>query len=146
VYVPVDFEHDRLGEELRSAGFDFGAQALFSWIGVTMYLTLDAIRETLAAVAAVAAGTQIVLTYNLPTSALQDLGQEIEPKMRKLVAEMGEPMVSLFTPAEIQRVVREAGFVDVVHIGPDEAREMYFPGRSDVQFGGAQRLIIATVG
>ncbi len=34
---------------------------------------------------------------------------------------------------------------DIVHFGPEEARSTYFQGRSDVQFGGAQRLLVATV-
>jgi hypothetical protein len=34
---------------------------------------------------------------------------------------------------------------EVIHFGPDEAIETYFPGRADVSFFGAQRLIIATV-
>lgn len=145
VYVPVDFEHQTLRETLESAGLDLDAPAIFSWLGVTMYLTLEAIRTTLAFVAGRPAGTRIALTYNLPQSALSDLGLAIEPTLRKITAEMGEPMISLFTPAEIDQLAREIGFDDVEHIGPDEARQLYFPGRSDVKFGGAQRLIVATV-
>jgi hypothetical protein len=37
------------------------------------------------------------------------------------------------------------GFVDVTHFGPDEAVREYFPGRTDVRFGGAQRIAIARV-
>jgi len=43
------------------------------------------------------------------------------------------------------QLVRELGFQDVAHVGPDEARERSFPGRSDVEFGGAPRLLVATV-
>lgn len=48
VFTPVDFESQTLREGLEASGFDFAALAVFSWIGVTMYLTLDAIRATLA--------------------------------------------------------------------------------------------------
>jgi methyltransferase (TIGR00027 family) len=48
VFAPVDFERQTLAEGLDAAGFDVGARAVFSWIGVTMYLTLDAIAATLA--------------------------------------------------------------------------------------------------
>lgn len=58
---------------------------------------------------------------------------------------MGEPFVSLFEPAEMERLLREQGFDDIIHFGPDEAIETYFPGRTDVAFAGAQRLVIATV-
>jgi methyltransferase (TIGR00027 family) len=35
VFAPVDFETQTLRDGLTSAGFDFGAVAVFSWIGVT---------------------------------------------------------------------------------------------------------------
>ena len=133
VLAPVDFESQTPREVLEAAGFDFAASAVFSWIGVTMYLTLDAIRATLATVAACPAGTRIVLTYNRPQSALQGLGLATETTLAKIATEMGEPFVSLFEPAEI------------IHFGPDEAIRAYFAGRNDIRFGGAQRLVVATV-
>jgi methyltransferase (TIGR00027 family) len=75
VFAAVDFETQTLREGLEPAGFDFGAPALVSWIGVTMYLTLEAIEATLATVAESAAGTRIVMTYDLPLGASGDRGR-----------------------------------------------------------------------
>jgi methyltransferase (TIGR00027 family) len=63
VFAPVDFERQTLREGLAAAGFDFGQLAVFSWAGVTMYLTLDAVNATLATMAGCQAGTWVVLTY-----------------------------------------------------------------------------------
>ena len=52
VYVPVDFERDRLDDELLAAGFDPARPAIFVWEGVTNYLTADAVDATLAVVRA----------------------------------------------------------------------------------------------
>jgi methyltransferase (TIGR00027 family) len=145
VFAPVDFERQTLADGLDAAGFDFGARAVFSWIGVTMYLTLDAIATTLATVARCPAGTRVVLTYNLPKDALQGMGATTDAVLSGFAVEMGEPFVSLFLPDEIERMLRDHGFDDVVHFGPEEARSMYFSGRTDVRFGGAQRLIAASV-
>jgi methyltransferase (TIGR00027 family) len=145
VFAPVDFESQTLREGLVASGFDFAARAVFSWIGVTMYLTLDAIRATLATVAACPAGSKIVMTYNRPRSALTGTSLELDSAIGKLAAEVGEPFVSLFEPAEIERLLREQGFDKIIHFGPDEAIQTYFPGRTDVAFGGAQRLVVATV-
>src|SRR5271163_1639382 len=41
-FVPIDFERQTLAAGLEQAGFDAGAAAFFSWLGVTPYLT----RET----------------------------------------------------------------------------------------------------
>ncbi len=145
VFVPVDFEHQGLREGLAAVGFDATKRAVFSWLGVTMYLTLDAIRATLATVSAGPSGTTIVLTYNQPPSALQGIGRQLEQALRAMVGGMGEPVVTTFTPAEIEELVRSEGFGEVTHFGPEEALETYFPGREDVRFGGAQRIVIATV-
>jgi len=145
VFAPVDFESQTLREGLEALGFDFAAPAVFSWIGVTTYLTLAAIRATLATVAACPAGTRIVLTYNQPRAALQRLGLGVETAVAGMVTELGEPFISLFEPAEIEQLLRQLGFDGIEHFGPDEAIRTYFAGRNDVRFGGAQRLVVATV-
>jgi methyltransferase (TIGR00027 family) len=145
VYAPVDFERQTLESGLDAAGFDFSAQAVFSWIGVTMYLTLDAINATLTTVARCPSGTRIVLTYNQPKQALVGLAAETDAALSSIAAEMGEPFVSLFRPTEIEALLRERGFGQLEHFGPDEARTKYFPGRDDFEFFGAQRLITGTV-
>jgi methyltransferase (TIGR00027 family) len=144
-FAPVDFESQTLHEGLQASGFHFGERAVFSWIGVTMYLTLDAIRATLATVATCPAGSRIVLTYNRPAAVLTGLGLALDTAIRKVADEVGEPFISLFEPAEMERLLREQGFDDVIHFGPDEAIQTYFAGRTDVVFAGAQRLVVATV-
>lgn len=145
VFAPVDFERQTLRAGLESAGFDFRAPAVFSWIGVTMYLTLEAIAATLATVAVCPAGSRLVLTYNRPRAALAGLGLETDAVLTRIAGEMGEPIVTLFELDEIERLLRDHGFAEIEHVGPDEAVRRYFPGRNDVRFGGAQRLVVATV-
>jgi methyltransferase (TIGR00027 family) len=145
VFAPLDFERQTLAQGLEAAGFDFGEPAVFSWIGVTMYLTGEAVTATLDTVRRCPPGTRVVLTYNLPKHALRGMGATTDAAVAGIAAEMGEPLVSLFLPHEIEQLVRDHGFDDIVHFGPEEARSTYFAGRSDVQFGGAQRLLVATV-
>src|SRR5262245_12011930 len=42
-FVPVDFETQSLPEQLLAAGLREDEPAFFSWLGVTMYLTRDAV-------------------------------------------------------------------------------------------------------
>src|SRR4029079_15332186 len=42
IAVPIDFEHEDLGEALRRHGYASGARTLFLWEGVTYYLPVDA--------------------------------------------------------------------------------------------------------
>jgi methyltransferase (TIGR00027 family) len=146
VFAPIDFETQTLRDALLASGFDFAAGTVFSWIGVTMYLTPAAIEATLETVAACPRDSQIVLTYNPPPSALQDQGLAMHSRMSQLADEMGEPWISLFTPAEAEALLRRCGFGRVDHFGPPEAIRTYFAGRTDVRLGMPQRLLVATVG
>lgn len=144
VFAPVDFEHQTLREGLSDAGFEFRRPALVSWIGVTMYLTLDAIGSTLTTVAQSAPGTRIVLTYNRPPDSLDPFSREVTGALAAIAAEMGEPFLSLFRPDEIEELLRTHGFADIVHFGSQEARAAYFKADPDVEIAGAQRLVVAT--
>ena len=145
VFAPVDFERQTLREGLERSGFDFGQLAVFSWVGVTMYLTLDAIHATLATIAQCRPGTGLVLTYNQPPAALAGSTAQIAATFAGLAAEMGEPFISRFLPGQVARLLHEHGFGQVTDFGPDEARAAYFPGQADVEIAGAQRLVAATL-
>ena len=62
-YAPVDFESETLRDGLARAGFDFGRPAMFAWLGVTPYLTRDAVMATLAFVASLAKGSEVIFDY-----------------------------------------------------------------------------------
>src|SRR5256886_3360098 len=130
-YAPIDFEHQTLRRGLTTAGFDFAAPAAFSWIGVTMYLTVEAIRSTLATIATCAPGTRIVMTYNQPLSALHGIALELDSAIRTFATEAGEPFLSLFIPQEIGAPLRESGVADIMDFGPEEAAPTSFSGRTE---------------
>jgi methyltransferase (TIGR00027 family) len=144
-FAPVDFEHQTLAQALHDARFNPAVPAGCSWIGVTMYLTLDAINATLSAISRCAPGTRVVLTYNQPKDALEGLAASVDEVLAAIAADVGEPFVSLFRPAEIEQLLRDHGFGDIVHFGPEDAIRTYFPARTDVQFPGAQLLVAGTV-
>jgi methyltransferase (TIGR00027 family) len=145
VFVPVDFECQGLWPALEEAGFTFAEPAVFSWLGVTMYLTRDAIGQTLSTIARAADGTRVVLTYNQPDRVLDDHAVRVTSAMRSIAAGFGEPFVTLFTREEIDALLREHGFDPMEHVGRDEARARYFGGRQDVEIAGAQALVSAMV-
>jgi methyltransferase (TIGR00027 family) len=145
VFAPVNFETDTLGDGLSSANFDFDSPAIFSWIGVTMYLTRDAIEETLTTIGGACSGTRLVLTYDIPRHSLGPAAQAHYDRVSTSAAALGEPFVSLFEPAEIEQVLHRFGFQVSSHFGPAEAVAMYFGGQS-IAVDGFQRLAVASVG
>ena len=133
VFTPVDFETDRLDEALVSAGFDTTAPAFFSWLGTTYYLTRDAVRETLDRIAAVAApGTRIALDYKYPRHLVPAEGLLFADKLDQFVAKRGEPMLSMFTPDELNAEMRRAGFTGLEHVSPDQQAQRYLQHRDDM--------------
>src|SRR5215472_16931802 len=72
VFVPADFEAEPLQDALHTAGFDWRHPALFSWTGVAPYLTAQAIESTLRTIAGVAAGSEVVFSYRVEESVLDD--------------------------------------------------------------------------
>ena len=133
VLVPVNFETDRLDEELRGAGFDTDTPTCFSWLGTTYYLTGKAISETLDHISSLAvAGSRIVFDYKYPHDLVPAEGMEFVQKLEKFVAGRGEPMISTFTPDAMKAEMARVGFQEVDSVSPDEADKRYLQGRTDM--------------
>ena len=130
-FVPCDFEHERLHDGLEQAGFDWGRPATFSWTGVSMYLTVPAIEETLRTIASGAAGTEIVLSYSPPREELDELSRAFLDVMTPLAASRGEPIQSFFEEQEIVALVKRCGLDVADHPSHGELNERYLSGRAD---------------
>lgn len=145
VFVPVDFERETLDGSLRRAGFDETQPTFFSWIGVTMYLGLDAVELTLRAIASFARGTRIVLTYDVPASALSGMQREVRDAVARVVSQLGEPFLTAFEPSEIESLLLRLGFRDIAHYSPADLVAQYLDGEDELRIGGPQRLLSAAV-
>lgn len=107
-YVPVNFERDRLVDELRTAGFDAHRKSFWIWEGVTPYLQRRAIDETLAAVFALSApGSEIVATY---VSNESQWVRRRRMLTQSALSVIGEPLVTQLDPAEAASIFTRAGF------------------------------------
>jgi methyltransferase (TIGR00027 family) len=108
-FVPADLAADSLGRRLAGAGFDASAPAVFGWLGVTMYLTAEAIAETMTAVARCAPGSELIADYLLPEEARDEAGALYGRQVARFSAEQGEPWRSSFTPEQIANLARTSG-------------------------------------
>lgn len=120
-HVPVDFEHQSLVAELVTAGFDPARPAVVSWLGVTLYLTREAMAATLAAIATFAPGTQLVFDYLLPESLRDREGHQYAQEVGSVAARRGEPWLTFLTPDECTAMLRDAGFAEVHQLSPVDA-------------------------
>jgi methyltransferase (TIGR00027 family) len=103
VYAAIDFERTSLVDGLRGAGLDLDAPAFFSWLGVMVYLTRDAVDAVFRAVAAMLPESEIAFTFTQGGDADQ---------LAQRVAELGEPVRTTVTNAELETMLRGYGFRD----------------------------------
>lgn len=114
--VPVDFETDSLWSRLACAGFDATSPALVSWLGVTMYLTRDAIGAVVRELGQSASGTELILDYMLPADLRDDVGNSYVEQVAPAAAERGEPWLSFFSPPQMTALLSGHGFGRASHI------------------------------
>ncbi len=159
VFGSVNFECESLEEGLRRHGVQFDVPTMFSWLGVTMYLTEEAVDAVLRTVARFPAGSEIVFTFaNRATQPIQynggtgngtagaALGGETPGEespgstvgaipragtLAALAARAGEPWISYFEPDELDRKLRDFGFAKHEFLTPEQAQATYFSGRED---------------
>jgi methyltransferase (TIGR00027 family) len=146
-FVAVDFERDSLADRLRAAGFHDTAPAFISWLGVSMYLTRDAVMQTLHWVAASCArGSEIVFDYSVPDDALDEGERLSRARLGARVAGAGEPFISRFDPVALTRDLDAMGFGALSDFGAMEANARYFAGRTDgFSVRGSTRILTARV-
>lgn len=130
-FVPLDFEHHTLAEGLTEAGFDFARPAFFGWLGVVPYLTLDAVRSTLAMIGGLLPGSGVCFDYALDPDTLSSERRLVFEALAARVERAGEPFRTFFTPDGLERLLGEAGFSRVVHSDAEFMNERYFDGRAD---------------
>ncbi len=143
-FVPVDFEQQTLGAALDSAGFDRQLPCFFSWLGVTMYLSREAVIGTLAYVARLPAGSGVAFDYAVPPASITPLRRAFYYSRLLRVAAAGEPWRSFFEPLELAGELGTLGLAQREDLGPEELNARLFAARSDgLHTAGPGRLMHA---
>jgi methyltransferase (TIGR00027 family) len=145
-FVPVDFEVQQWGEEIARAGFDRTRPAVVSSLGITQYLSVDAIDATLRDVARLASGTVLVCTFVLPAHLIEPDEREMRAETEASAAALGHPWLSSLSVDEIRGLAEEAGFSEVTLLTGDDLVDRYFAGRNDGLRPSSQNVyLIASV-
>jgi methyltransferase (TIGR00027 family) len=144
-YVPLDLEQDALAPRLAGAGFDGSAGAVFSWLGVTPYLTEDAVFATLAAIAgATGPFGAVVFDYMLSPALLSDRQRLVFDRMSGRVEAAGEEWRSSFEPGSLVARIKALGFQSAEDFGPEALNAGYFRDRDDgLRVGGMAHIMRA---
>ena len=130
-FVPLDLEHHTLAEDLAAAGFDADRPAFFGWLGVIPYLPLETFRATLCTIARLPADSGVGFDYALAPETLSTAGRTAFDALAGRVAAAGEPFQLFFTPEELGRDLRRAGFKRFEQLDYQQLNERYFRDRAD---------------
>ena len=145
-FAPVDFETQTLAEGLRGTGYDPGKCAFFSWLGVTPYLTTEAVMATLRFIASGPGGSGVVFDYAISPLLLTPVKRSVFDALARRVASAGEPWQAFFDPGLLTRDLRAMGFGYVEDDGPEEINTKYFENRKDgLRVGSLSHMMIARV-
>ena len=133
-FVPVDFERDSLDTALDRAGHDRSSPTCWIWEGVVMYLTRDAMRATLAAIAGRSApASSLILNYHTAHSGLW---------ARLMLRLIGEPQISMWTKEEMAADLGSVGFVVREDSGMAEWNARFAQGKARVERALYMRIVI----
>ena len=118
-FVPVDFTKDSLAERLIAAGFDPSAKSFFSWLGVTYYLSAEAIDAMLSALSSLCAdGSTLVFDY--PDENFFNAPEKRVQNTIMMAKAGGEPMQSAFSYSELEKLLEKHGFLIYELLTPDD--------------------------
>ena len=103
-FVPVDFTKDGLTERLIAAGFDPSVKSFFSWLGVTYYLSAEAIDTMLSALSSLCADGS-TLAFDYPDENFFDAPEKRVQNIIMMAKAGGEPMQSAFSYSELEKLL-----------------------------------------
>ena len=131
VFAPIDFETQSLRHGLDAAGFDWTKPTMFSWLGVTHYLTADAIETTLRTIADAAPGSEVAFDYRADEAILDENGKTFWATFGLVAAQSGEPLQDQWTAVGIEALIARCSLQVADHPTREMTIERYFANRTD---------------
>ncbi|MGN0812168.1 MAG: class I SAM-dependent methyltransferase [Candidatus Coproplasma sp.] len=142
-FVPVDFTKDNLKERLLAAGFDPNKKTFFSWLGVSYYLTVEQIINTLKSIASISAeGSTVVFDYadeNLFSSNVRRV-----QNMLAMAQAGGEGMKSGFSYQQLEKLLEERSFLIYELMTEQDIQSTYFEGRNNNEMSAFEHINYVT--
>lgn len=130
-FCPIDFQTTSLKEALAKVNFDFSIPTIFSWLGVTQYISKEANQATFKFIKSLSKGSAITFSFLIDFNLLNSADEEGMIKFAELTKSQGEPILSTFSPQELKELLTTIGFSKVEHLTPVFAQEKYFSNRED---------------
>ena len=136
IFVPIDFNKQRLADLLTKAGYRDGQRTLFLWEGVTMYLEAEAVDGTLAFVRGSAAEGSIVVFDYVRASVFRRAGTLYgEKDAYEMVARVDEGWTFGIEDGAIEGFLTGRGFKLLSHYTPPDLEAAYLTAEDGTKLG-----------
>jgi methyltransferase (TIGR00027 family) len=127
-YVAHDFEGGSMTAALKAGDLDPDRGAFVLWLGVTPYLTEEAVFATLGELASWPGGTEVVFDYANPPEAVDEPNaRNFHREMAERVAASGEPFRCYFDSAALHARARKLGFSNIEDLDRAALVARYLP-------------------
>jgi len=145
--VPIDFNSQELGEELKKAGYTLSSKTLFIWEGVTQYISKEAVDNTIKYVAQASTGSRIVFTYVLESFINGSHIPDGLNSLYKFALKKKKPLWYCgFDPAEMHEYLSNYSLSLIEDVGHEEYLERYIkPKGRDLTVMEIERTVLAAV-
>ena len=130
-YVAHDFEHGGMTAALEAGGLELSKRTFVLWLGVTLYLTEDAVYATLGELARFPGGAVVVFDYANPPRAIEEAHvRALHYVMAENVAASGEPFRWYLDTQILHERARALGYVDIEDLDCAALVALYLPQAS----------------
>jgi methyltransferase (TIGR00027 family) len=137
VYIPIDFNEDKLEDKLFEKGYDKNLKTFFIWEGVTMYLSDEAVEKTLNFVARNSRqGSSIIFDYifksfldeNMKMEGIEQIELVRKAYERIDAPYTGERFTFGIPEGTVVEFLSQRGFHQVKEVTGEYLKETYFKG------------------
>jgi methyltransferase (TIGR00027 family) len=145
-FVTADLEKHELAQRLAEHGFSEQVCTFCSVLGVTYYLSWEAIEALFRFAASLPSQSEIVFSFTPPDELLAGHDLTVALYGSGFAASVGEPWKTRITVSEISNLLENLGYGEVFHLTPLLAQKRYFAGRTDsLRAPHVEQLIAAIV-
>ncbi len=128
-FVAHDFEDGDMTEALIAGGLDVCRRTFVLWLGVTPYLTEEAVLATLGGLARFPGGVEVVFDYASPPHAIGEARvRDFHQAMAERVAASGEPFRCALETQALHERARAMGYVEIEDLDRAALVGRYLPG------------------
>jgi len=130
VYVPIDFDTQKLDQRLLESGYDRSKKTLFVMEGFVMYIPPSAVDETLSFIVNNSGkGSAVIFDY-IPQSVVDGTSDlEVGKNLHNHAKEYKEPLQFGIEEGKLETFLKERGFSSIENVTSEDYQKAYFEGK-----------------